>query len=262
MSAEIHPTAVIDPGAKIGSECRVGPFCVIGPNVVLGEGCDVKPHAVIVGDTALGPQCTVFPGAVVGEVPQDLKYRGEATRLRVGARNTIREGVTLNIGTAGGGGLTTIGDDNLFMTGSHVGHDATIGSGCVFANQVAIAGHCEIGDRVIVGGLSGVHQWVRIGTGAIIGAVTMVTNDVIPYGLVQGPRGELDGLNIVGLKRSGTAREDISALRVAYAMLKQGDGSFIERARRLRDETSSSMVKEVCAFILTEETDRHFLVPR
>ena len=261
MSASVHPTAVVAPGARIGDGCEVGPFAVIGPEVVLGRDCIVKPHAVVTGDTEIGDGCRVFPGAVVGEIPQDLKYRGEPTRLRVGARNTIREGVTLNTGTAGGGGVTRVGDDNLFMTGSHVGHDAVIGSGCVFANQVAIAGHCEIGDRVVVGGLSGIHQWVRIGTGAIIGAVTMVTNDVIPYGLVQGPRGELDGLNLVGLKRSGAAREDITSLRVAYAMLKQGEGSFVERAQRLQAETESDKVREVCAFIL-KETDRHFLVPR
>ena len=261
MSASVHPLAVVEPGARIADGCEIGPFAVIGPQVVLGEGCVVKPHAVVTGDTHLGPGCRIFPGAVVGEIPQDLKYHGEATQLRVGARNAIREGVTLNIGTEGGGGVTVIGNDNLFMTGSHVGHDARIGSGCVFANQVAVAGHCEIGDRVVIGGLSGIHQFVRIGAGAIIGAVTMVTNDVIPYGLVQGPRGELDGLNLVGLKRAGTSREDITALRVAYAMLKQGEGSFVERAQRLREETASAMVREICAFILTE-TDRHFLVPR
>ena len=261
MTSDIHALAVVDQGARIGPGCTIGPFAVIGGEVVLGEGCVIKPHAVVTGDTHLGPGCQVFPGAVVGEVPQDLKYRGEPTRLRIGCGNTIREGATLNTGTEGGGGVTTVGDRNLFMTGSHVGHDARIGSDCVFANQVAIAGHCEIGDRVIVGGLSGVHQFVRIGTGAIIGAVTMVTNDVIPYGLVQGPRGELDGLNLVGLKRAGTAREDITALRVAYAMLKQGEGSFTERTRRLSEETDSDMVREVCAFILSD-TDRHFLVPK
>ena len=260
MSA-VHPAAVVEEGARIGEGCRIGPFAVIGPQVVLGPGCEVKPHAVVTGDTQLGEECAVFPGAVVGEVPQDLKYRGEATRLRIGARNTIREGATLNIGTAGGGGETRVGDGNLFMTGAHVGHDARIGSGCVFANGAAVAGHCEIGDDVVIGGLSGVHQWVRIGRGAIVGAVTMVTNDVMPYGLVQGPRGELDGLNIVGLKRRGAARPDIFALRAAYAMLKQGEGSFMERALRLAEETDSPMVREVTDFILAD-TDRHFLVPK
>ena len=259
--SEIHPSAVVEDGARIGKGCRVGPFAVVGAQVVLGAGCEVKPHAVIVGDTHLGEGCAVFPGAVVGEVPQDLKYGGEATRLRIGARNAIREGATINIGTAAGGGETRLGDDNLLMTGAHVGHDARIGSRCVFANQVAIAGHCEIGDDVVIGGLSGVHQWVRIGRGAIVGAVTMVTNDVMPHGLVQGPRGELDGLNIVGLKRRGAARPDIFALRAAYAMLKQGEGPFMERARRLAEETDSPMVREVTDFILAD-TDRHFLVPK
>ena len=259
--SEIHPSAIVDPGADLGAGCKVGPFAVIGPQVVLGPRCEIKPHAVVTGDTHLGEGCTVFPGAVVGEVPQDLKYRGEPTRLRIGAHNTIREGATLNLGTAGGGGVTRVGDGNLFMTGAHIGHDAQVGSGCVFANQAAIAGHCEIGDDVIVGGLSGVHQWVRVGRGAIVGAVTMVTNDVVPYGLVQGPRGDLDGLNIVGLKRRGAARSDIFALRAAYAMLKQGEGSFMERARRLSEETDSPMVRELTAFILAD-TDRHFLVPK
>lgn len=258
---EVHPAAVVDPGAEIGRGCTIGPFAVIGPQVVLGAGCVVKPHAVLTGDTHLGAGCVVFPGAVVGEVPQDLKYRGEATRLRIGARNTIREGATLNIGTEGGGGETRVGDGNLFMTGAHVGHDARIGSGCVFANQVAIAGHCEIGDDVVIGGLSGVHQWVRIGRGAIVGAVTMVTNDVMPYALVHGPRGELDGLNLVGLKRRGASRADIFALRAAYAMLKQGEGSFLERARRLSEETDSPMVRDMTAFIQAG-TGRHFLVPK
>ena len=257
----IHPLAVVEEGARLGEGCTVGPFAVIGPEVVLGAGCTIKSHAVVTGDTHLGEGCIVFPHAVVGEVPQDLKYRGEPARLRVGARNTIREGATLNIGTEGGGGETRVGEGNLFMTGSHVGHDAQVGSGCVVANQAAIAGHCEIGDRVILGGLSGVHQWVRVGRGAIVGAVTMVTNDVMPYGLVQGPRGELDGLNLVGLKRAGTARADITALRAAYAALKQGEGSFVDRARRLEAETDSDLVREICAFVLSD-TGRHFLVPK
>ncbi|MGA1209221.1 MAG: acyl-[acyl-carrier-protein]--UDP-N-acetylglucosamine O-acyltransferase, partial [Gemmobacter sp.] len=185
----------------------------------------------------------------------------ERTRLIVGARCRIREGATLNTGTAGGGGVTRVGDDCLFMTGAHVGHDAQLGSRVILANQAAIAGHCQIGDDVIVGGLSGVHQFVRVGRGAIIGAVTMVTNDVIPYGLVQAPRGELDGLNLVGLKRRGVDRAEITALRAAYQMLAQGEGSFLDRARRLHDETDSPHVREVTGFILAA-SDRSFLSPR
>ncbi|ULB10244.1 acyl-ACP--UDP-N-acetylglucosamine O-acyltransferase [Cereibacter azotoformans] len=259
--AEIHPSAIVEPGAVIGEGCRIGPFALIGPEVTLGPGVVVKSHAVVTGWTEVGAETVIFPFAVVGEVPQDLKFKGERTRLVVGARCRIREGATLNCGTEGGGGVTRVGDDCLLMTGAHVGHDATLGHRVILANQAAIAGHCWIGDDVIVGGLSGVHQWVRVGRGAIIGAVTMVTNDVLPHGLVQAPRGELDGLNLVGLKRRGVSRAEITALRAAYQMLAQGEGTFLDRARRLADETDSPHVREMTDFILAA-TDRSFLTPQ
>ena len=259
-TARIHPTAIVEPGARVGAGVSIGPFAVIGPEVTLAAGVTVKSHAVVTGWTDIGEGSTVFPFATVGEVPQDLKYAGEHTRLIVGARCRIREGATLNIGTEGGGGVTRVGDDCLMMTGAHVGHDAQIGNRVILVNQVAIAGHCQLGDDVIVGGLSGVHQFVRIGRGAIIGAVTMVTNDVIPYGLVQAPRGELDGLNLVGLKRRGVERSEITALRAAYQMLAQGEGTFLDRARRLSEETDSAHVRELTAFIL-QASDRSFLTP-
>ena len=261
MSALIHPSSVVDPAARLGEGVRIGPFCVIGPEVTLGPGVEVKSHAVVTGWTEVGPETVIFPHATVGEVPQDLKYRGERTRLTVGARCRIRESVTLNTGTEGGGGLTSVGDDCLLMTGAHVGHDAHLGNRVILANGVAVAGHCQIGDDVIVGGLSGIHQWVRVGHGAIIGAVTMVTNDVIPYGLVQGPRGELDGLNLVGLKRRGMDRAAITALRHAYDDLAKGEGSFMDRARRLAEMADSDAVREVAAFILSA-SDRSFLTPK
>ncbi len=260
-SAQVHPTAIVDGGAEIGANCRIGPFAVIGPEARLAESVEIKSHAVIAGWTELGASCVVFPFAVVGEVPQDLKFAGERTRLVVGARCRIREGATLNTGTAGGGGVTRVGDDCLLMTGAHVGHDAQIGNRVIMANQAAVAGHCVIGDDVIIGGLSGVHQFVRIGRGAIIGAVTMVTNDVVPHGLVQAPRGELDGLNLVGLKRRGVERSEITALRAAYQMLAQGEGTFLDRARRLADETESRHVREMTDFILAA-SDRSFLIPK
>ncbi len=260
-SAHVHPSAVVDPGAKIGPGCRIGPFAVVGAEVTLAEGVEVKSHAVVTGWTDVGPGTVIFPFACVGEVPQDLKFKGEHTRLIVGARCRIREGATLNTGTEGGGGLTRVGDDCLLMTGAHVGHDASLGDRVILANQAAIAGHCQIGDDVIVGGLSGVHQWVRVGRGAIIGAVTMVTNDVLPHGLVQGPRGVLDGLNLVGLKRRGVERAEITALRAGYQMLAQGEGSFLDRARRLADETDSTHVREMTEFILSA-SDRSFLTPK
>ncbi|NGQ91508.1 acyl-ACP--UDP-N-acetylglucosamine O-acyltransferase [Rhodobacter sp. HX-7-19] len=259
--ARIHPSAVVEPGAVIGAGCDVGPFCVIGPDVVLHERVVVKSHAVVTGATEIGCETVIFPFATVGEVPQDLKYKGEKSRLVVGRRCRIREGATLNLGTEGGGGVTRVGDDVLIMTGAHVGHDAQIGNRVILVNHVAIAGHCVLGDDVIVGGLSGVHQFVRIGQGAIIGAVTMVTNDVIPYGLVQAPRGELDGLNLVGLKRRGVERGEITALRAAYQMLAQGEGTFLDRARRLGEETDSPHVREVTDFILSA-SDRSFLTPK
>lgn len=260
-SATVHPSAHVDPGASIGPDCRIGPFCLVGPEVVLGRGVVLKSHAVVTGWTEIGDETVIFPFATVGEIPQDLKFKGERTRLMVGARCRIREGATLNTGTEGGGGLTSVGDDCLLMTGAHVGHDAHVGNRVILANQVAIAGHCQIGDDVIIGGLSGIHQFVRIGRGAIIGAVTMVTNDVIPYGLVQAPRGELDGLNLVGLKRRGVERADITAMRAAFMMLAQGEGSFLDRARKLAEETESAYVREMTDFILGA-SDRNFLTPK
>lgn len=260
-SATIHPSAIVEEGATIGADCVIGPFSLVGSDVTLARGVILKSHVVVTGHTEIGEDCEVFQFASIGEVPQDLKFDGEKTRLILGARNRIREGVTMNTGTSGGGGVTRVGDDCLFMTGAHVGHDTTVGDRVILANQAALAGHCVVADDVIIGGLSGIHQFVRLGKGAIIGAVTMVTNDVIPYGLVQGPRGELDGLNLVGLKRRGVSRADISALRAALQMLRQGEGQFQERAVRLSDESDSSYVDEITKFILGE-SDRGFLTPR
>lgn len=258
--AQIHPSAVIETGAQIGKGCIIGPFCVVGASVRLGDRVELKSHVVVTGDTEIGDETVVFPFAVIGEIPQDLKFRGEHSKLVIGARNRIREHVTMNAGTQGGGGVTRVGDDGLFMAGCHVAHDAQIGDRVIVVNSAAIAGHCVLEDDVIVGGLSGIHQWVRIGKGAIVGAVTMVTNDVIPYGLVQAPRGGLDGLNLVGLKRRGVKRSDITALRAAFQMLAQGEGTFQDRARRLGDETESEYVTEIVNFVLGD-TDRSFLTP-
>lgn len=260
-SANIHASAIVDKGAVIGAGCEIGPFCTIGAQVKLGERVQVKSHVVVTGDTEIGDETVIFPFSVIGEIPQDLKFAGENTKLIIGQRNRIREHVTMNTGTAGGGYVTRVGDDGLFMAGCHVAHDAQIGNNVILVNNVAVAGHVVIEDDVIVGGLSGLHQWVRIGRGAIIGALSMVTADVLPHALVQGPRGELDGLNLVGLKRRGVARADISALRSAFETLKQGDGSFKERAARLGDESDSAYVREMVAFI-TGDSDRGFLTPK
>jgi UDP-N-acetylglucosamine acyltransferase len=260
QNADIHPSAVIEQGAVIGQGCSIGPFCHIGPNVVLHDNVTLKSHVVVTGQTEIGSGTTVYSFAVLGEIPQDKKFNGEETKLIIGERNRIREHVTMNTGTQGGGGVTRVGNDGLFMAGCHVAHDVIIGDRVVLVNSAAVAGHCVLEDDVIIGGLSGIHQFVRIGQGAIIGAVTMVTNDVIPYGLVQAPRGELDGLNLVGLKRKGVARSDITALRAAFQMLAQGEGTFQNRASRLGDDTDSDYVKQIVNFILAD-SDRSFLTP-
>jgi UDP-N-acetylglucosamine acyltransferase len=256
--ADIHPSAIVDPAARIGAGVRIGPFSIVGPEVVLGDGVELKSHVVVTGQTEIGAGTVVFPFAVLGEIPQDLKFAGETTRLVIGARNRIREHVTMNTGTAHGGGVTAVGDDGLFMAGCHVAHDVTIGDRVIVVNSSAVAGHCVIEDDVIVGGLSGVHQWVRIGRGAIIGACTMVTADVIPNGLVHGARGALEGLNLVGLKRRGVAREEIAALRAAFDALRDGDGAFQERVRALG--TEAALVRELVDFVLAP-THRQFLTP-
>ena len=259
--AGIHPSAIIHDGAQIHESATVGPFSIVGPHVSLGPGVELKSHVVVSGLTEIGEDTLVFPFSVLGEIPQDLKFKGEESRLVIGARNRIREHVTMNTGTAGGGNVTRIGDDGLFMAGCHIAHDAQIGDRVIIVNSAAIAGHCVIEDEVIVGGLSGVHQWVRGGRGAIIGALSMVTADVMPHGLVQGARGELDGLNLVGLTRRGVARADITALRAAFQMLAQGDGAFLDRAKRLGQESDSSYVQDMVRFI-TGESDRGFLTPK
>ncbi|MEL6171079.1 MAG: acyl-ACP--UDP-N-acetylglucosamine O-acyltransferase [Pseudomonadota bacterium] len=256
----IHPSAVIEDGANIGQGCQIGAFCLIGPEVTLGDGVELKSHVVITGETFVGEDTTIFSFAVIGEIPQDKKFGGEKTRLEIGARNRIREHVTINTGTEGGGGLTKIGDDCLLMAGVHVAHDCQVGDRVILVNHAGLAGHCIVEEDVIVGGISGIHQFVRLGKGAIIGALTMVTNDVIPYGLVQAPRGTLHGLNLVGLKRRGAARVDITALRAAFQMLAQGEGAFQDRARRLGEETDSEYVRHIVEFV-TSGSDRSFLTP-
>ncbi|MEM1374878.1 MAG: acyl-ACP--UDP-N-acetylglucosamine O-acyltransferase [Pseudomonadota bacterium] len=257
----VHPSAIVEDGAQIDPAAEVGPFCVIGPRVRLGPDVVLKSHVVVTGDTEIGEGTIVFPFTVLGEIPQDLKFKGEETKLLIGKRNRIREHVTMNSGTEGGGGVTRVGDDGLFMAGCHIAHDAMVGDRVIIVNSAAVAGHCVIEDEVIVGGLCGIHQWVRIGRGAIIGALSMVTADVMPHGLVQGARGGLDGLNLVGLKRRGVARSDITELRAAFQMLAQGEGAFIDRAKRLRDEFDSEYVEDMVRFI-TGESDRGFLTPK
>ena len=261
-TARIHPSAIIEDGAVIGPEVEIGAFSVIGPKVKLHAGVRVKSHNVITGDTEIGEKTEVFPFCSIGDIPQDLKFAGEDTRLVIGARNTIREHVTMNPGTAHGGGLTSVGDDCLFMAGVHVAHDVRIGSRVIVVNQSGIAGHATIGDDVIIGGISGVHQWVRIGKGAIIGGVTKVAKDVIPYGMAVGNRARLAGLNLIGLKRRGFDRESIHTLRAAYRMVFSSEGTLRERvddaALLFKNEP---LVQDVVNFI-SSASDRPLCLPR
>lgn len=260
-SAQIHPMAVVEEGAEIGAGCIIGPFAIIGPEVSLGANVTVKSHALVTGWTAIGEGCTIFSFASVGEVPQDLKYAGERTRLIVGRNCRIRENATLHIGTEQGGGVTRVGDGCLVMAGAHVGHDAQVGNNVILANYAGVAGHVVIEDNVIVGALSGIHQFVRVGEGAIIGGVSRVTHDVMPFGMVASTDGTLNGLNLIGLKRRGMSREDIAALREAYRTLAQSDAPLVDAARGLAEMTDSDAVRKLAAFF-TETSGRNFLRPQ
>lgn len=232
--SKVHPTAVVHPEAALHESVEVGPLTVIGPKVRIGAGTVIGPHAVIEGRTRIGERNRIFQFASVGAVPQDLKYAGEDTELVIGDGNTVREFATLHIGTAGGGGVTRIGDRNLFMANSHVAHDCQIGNGCILANSVALAGHVRVDDHASFGGLSAVHQFTRVGRHAFIAGGSMVTMDVPPYCTVQGDRAELVGLNTVGLSRHGYSEEQIGRIKEAYRILFRSKlplGEAVEKAR-------------------------------
>ena len=227
--SEHHPTALIEQGARLGEDVSIGPYCCVGSDVELGPGVRLHSHVVLAGRTSIGPNTTIFPFASVGHQPQDLKYAGEDSELIVGANNIIREHVTMNPGTEGGGMVTRVGNNCLFMVGAHVAHDCVIGDHVILVNNATLGGHVVIGDYAIVGGLSAVHQFVRIGAHAMVGGMSGVENDVIPYGSVVGNRAYLSGLNIVGIKRRGFSREEIHTLRNAYRLLFAQEGTMQER---------------------------------
>lgn len=260
-SAKIHSTAIIEPGAIIGADCQIGPYCVIGADVKLGAKVDVKSHVAIAGVTSIGDETQIFPFASVGHAPQDLKFSGERTELRIGARNRIREYATLNPGTKGGGGLTSIGDGNLLMMNVHVGHDCRVGNGNVLANSVALAGHVVLEDNIVIGGLSGIQQFCRIGTGAMIGGMSGIVGDVIPYGTTAGERANLVGLNLIGLKRRGAEREDINQLRSAFGEMFTGDETLKNRIKVVQENyPDNPLIGEIVRFVQAESS-RHFTTP-
>lgn len=260
MTALVHPTAVVDPDAQLGSDVSIGPFCVVGPHVELAAGVNLVSHVSVVGRTCIGPRTKVYPFASIGQPPQDLKYRGEPSRLEIGADTVIRENVTLNPGTEGGGMLTSVGDGCLLMVGAHVAHDCRVGQGVILVNNATLGGHVTVGDFAIVGGNSAVHQFVRIGAYAMIGGMTGIEQDVIPYGLAMGDRGYLAGLNLVGLKRRKVDRREVHALRNLYKTLFIDlEGTFESRLQDCQGAADEAKaVQEVLAF-LTASTDRKIL---
>jgi UDP-N-acetylglucosamine acyltransferase len=225
----IHPTAIVDATAVLGDGVTIGPYSLIGGNVRLGRGVRVASHVVIEGHTEIGDGCTIHAFAALGGPPQHAGHRGEPTRLVIGARNTIREHVTMHCGTVMGRGVTTVGSDGLFMVGVHIAHDCVVGDHVTMVNSATLGGHVRVEDYVIMGGLSAAHQFIRIGRHAFVGGMAGVNHDVIPFGNVWGNHAHLEGLNLVGLKRRGFSRESINTLRAAYRLLFAEEGTFQER---------------------------------
>jgi UDP-N-acetylglucosamine acyltransferase len=248
--AKIDPTARVEDGAVIGDGTTVGPYCLIGPHVVIGKNCKLIGHVHITAETTISDDCTIYPFASLGTPPQSLGYRGELTKLQIGSGCTIRESVTMNAGTAGGGGITRVGDRGYFMNCSHVGHDCVVGNDVIFATSATLGGHSEVGDFVFIGGLSAVHQFARVGSQVMVGALSGVRSDVIPFSLCSGQFANLIGLNTVGLKRRKFSRERLATIRSFYQKLFHGPGVFADRLNDVRHlATTDAAIAEILAFI-------------
>ncbi|MBV8913348.1 MAG: acyl-ACP--UDP-N-acetylglucosamine O-acyltransferase [Acetobacteraceae bacterium] len=231
----VHPTAIVEPGAQLGHAVEIGPWCHVGPDVRLGDGARLVSHVVVGGGTSVGAGAVLYPFCTVGLAPQDLKYRGEPTRCEIGARTQVREHCTIHRGTVTGTGVTRVGADCLLMAVVHVAHDCEIGDGVVIANNVVMGGHVTIGANAVIGGAAAIHQFVRIGRGAMVGGVSGVEADVIPFGSVIGNRARLAGLNVIGLRRRGVDRAQLMTLRAAVQRLFWGSGVFADRLAAVRE---------------------------
>lgn len=257
----IHASSIVDPSARIGDGVRIGPYCTIGSGVELDAGCELISNVAVAGRTVIGASTRVCPFVSLGHAPQDLHYRDEPTALRIGRDCDIHEGVTINLGTANGTGVTIIGDRCVFQAGAHVAHDCRIGSDVVLTNRAMLAGHCKIGDFAVLGAGSGVHQYVRVGQHASISSESIVLADVIPYGAVIGNRANLQGLNIAGLRRHGFSPDQIHDLRRAYRLLFAAEGTFAERLDDVAEEfPSHPTVQEILDFI-RPGSERSFCMP-
>ena len=250
MGVSIHPTAVIDAAAELGRGVRIGPYCTVGPDVTLEDGVELVSHVVVDGHTRIGAGVILYPFCTVGLAPQDLKYKGEPTRCEIGARTQVREHCTIHRGTATGRGLTSIGADCMLMAVAHVAHDCQLGHHVIVANNAVMGGHVSIADHAVIGGAAAIHQYVRIGRAAMIGGVSGVEGDVIPFGSVIGNRARLAGLNVIGLKRRGFEKAAIMKLHAAFRMLFRDEGVFARRLEETRAEYGHDpLVAEVLAFI-------------
>ena len=258
-TTKIHSSSKIDEGARIGKNCIIGPFCSVPAGVQLDDGVELFSHVALAGQTLIGKGTNIWPFASIGHQPQDLKYSGETSELIIGESNKIRESVSINPGTSGGGGVTEVGNECLFMLGSHVGHDCKLGNKIILANNAALAGHVILEDGVHIGGLSGIHQFVRIGEGAFIGALSMVNKDVIPFGMVYGDRARLMGLNLIGLRRKGFKATIINDFKIAYAGLFSEKGTLKGRLNAI-DPESNPLIDKLVTFI-SEDSDRSLLSP-
>jgi len=246
----IHPTAIVTPGAELGSGVRIGPYCTVGQHVVIEDGAELVSHVVVDGHTRIGRDVVLYPFCTVGLAPQDLKYRGQPTRCEIGPRTQIREHCTIHRGSVGGRGITSIGADCMLMAVAHVAHDCTLGNNVIVANNAVMGGHVSIADHAVIGGAAAIHQFVRIGRAAMIGGVSGVEADVIPFGSVIGNRARLAGLNVVGLKRRGFDKEQIQLLHKAFADLFRHEGVFAQRLAMVRERYGDEpLVAEVLAFI-------------
>ena len=245
----IHKTAIVDPKAKISANVNIGPYSIIGPNVEIGKHTVINSHVSIAGHTKIGKKNKIYPFASIGNNPQDLKYNGEKSYLEIGDSNTIREYVSINPGTDGGGGLTKIGNNCLFMVSSHVAHDCVIGDNVVAVNNVAIGGHVQIDDNAIIGGNSAIHQYIRIGKFAMIGGICAVIRDVIPYGLVHGNRSVLQGINLIGLRRNNISNQDIALLSKAYKEIFKSENLSENLKNLSEDFKKNDLVIEILKFI-------------
>ncbi len=262
MSANIHPTAVVDKTAEFGKDVEVGPGCVVGPQVKLGARTRLMAHVFIESHTTLGEDNVVFPFAALGGAPQDLSYRGEPTRLEIGSHNVIREHATLSRGTARGRSVTSVGDNCLIMGNCHIAHDCAVGDHVIMAQTATIGGHVKVGDYAFLGGLSGVHQHGRVGHHSFVGASALMTTDLIPFGSAIGNHAHLGGLNVVGLKRRGFTREQIHDLRAAYRLLFAEEGTFQERIEDCAElYAKNADVMEIVNFVRADSA-RPLCMPR